>query len=87
MDLQILFNIVIGAAGTLGGFILNAIWNSLKDLQNTDKELSDKVGRIEVLIAGEYVKQDRFENALKNVSAKLDQIMEKLDSKADKAYS
>ena len=81
---QELFNIVIGVAGALGGWWLKVMWETLKDLQTADKELMDKVSKIEVLVAGAYVKRDEFDRALTRLFEKLDHIDSKLDSKADK---
>jgi len=46
--------------------------------------LMDKVSKIEVLVAGAYVKRDEFDRALTRLFEKLDHIDSKLDSKADK---
>ena len=81
---QELFNIVVGIAGALGGWWLKVMWETLKDLQTADKELMDKVSKIEVLVAGAYVKRDEFDRALNRLFEKLDHIDSKLDSKADK---
>ena len=83
MDQQ-LFNIVLGLAGVLGGWWMKAMWESLKDLQVTDKALVEKVSKIEVLVAGEYVKRDDFQEFSKAIFTKLDRIEDKVDSKADK---
>lgn len=72
-----LINLVLGA-------IIKAMWDSYKDLKKTDKELADKVGRIEVLVAGEYVKRDDFDKIANLLFAKLDKISDKLDQKADR---
>lgn len=84
MDFQTGFNIVIGIVGFLGGFILNTIWQSLKDLQKADKELIDRVHEVETLVAGQYVKRDEFAAKIEAMFAKLDRIEEKIDRKADK---
>ena len=81
---QELFNIVVGIAGALGGWWLKVMWETLKELQTADKELMDKVSKIEVLVAGAYVKRDEFDRALNRLFEKLDHIDAKLDSKADK---
>jgi len=60
------------------------MWESLKDLQVADKELVNKVARIEVLVAGEYVKKNDFQDFTKAIFMKLDRIEDKVDSKVDK---
>ena len=81
---QTVINIIIGVAGALGGFLLNQLWTAVKDLQNADKELSEKVGKIEVLVAGQYVTREDFKRSIDALFAKLDKIDEKLASKQDK---
>jgi hypothetical protein len=83
MDQQ-LFNIAVALVGALGGWWMNTMWQSLKDLQQADKDLADKVAAIEVLVAGEYVKRDSFDRAMDRIFEKLERIDAKLDGKADK---
>jgi hypothetical protein len=81
---QTIVNWVMTGAGTLLGFLLNAVWQSVKDLQTADKLLADKVATIEVLVAGEYVRKDEFERAIQRLFEKLDHIEEKFDRKLDR---
>ena len=81
---QNMINWLMAALGALLGFLLNAVWQSVKDLQNGDKELADKVSKIEVLVAGNYVKKDEFDGRLDALFGKLDRIEDKIDKKADK---
>lgn len=81
---QTLFNIAATVAGFLGGWVLKVIWEAVKELQTADKELAEKVSSIEILVAGQYVKRDDFDRVANAIFAKLDKIMDKLDTKADK---
>jgi hypothetical protein len=81
---QDLYNIALGLAAFLGGWWMKVMWESLKDLQKTDKELAEKVGSIEVLVAGTYIKRDDFDKVADAIFRKLDKIEDKLDGKADK---
>lgn len=81
---QELINWVLGAFGMLLGFIVKSIWDAVKDLQTSDKDLADKVSRIEVLVAGEYVKKEEFNSIMLRLFEKLDHIEAKIDSKQDK---
>ena len=83
MDQQIV-NWMLAGFGGLIGFLLNAVWQAVKDLQKTDKELATKVSEIEVLVAGAYVKKDDFNELSKALFSKLDRIEDKLDGKVDK---
>jgi hypothetical protein len=84
MDYQAAFNIIIGLAGFLGGWILNGLRDSLKSLQLADTILAEKVQSIEVLVAGQYVKREDFADMSKALFIKLDKIYDRLDTKADK---
>jgi hypothetical protein len=74
MESQSLFNLSVGIAGTLGGWCLKTIWDSVKDLQKADKELAEKVASIEVLVAGKYITRDEFTAVVNMLSTKLDNI-------------
>lgn len=77
MDYQTAFNVVLGIASALGGFVVRALWQA-------DKDLADKVGKIEVLVAGEYMKRGEFDIKVDALFAKLDRIEGKIDGKVDK---
>lgn len=81
---QTIVNWMMAGFGGLIGFLLNAVWQAVKDLQKADKELTEKVSKIEVLVAGAYVKKDEFNELSKAIFAKLDRIEDKLDGKVDK---
>lgn len=83
-DAQFIFNIVIGVAGALGGWWLKVVWDALKDLQEADKALVEKVSAIEVLVAGRYTTREEFDRNLNAVFIKLDRIYELLNQKADR---
>jgi hypothetical protein len=81
---QTIVNWLLAGFGALIGFLLNAVWQAVKDLQNADKELAAKVSEIEVLVAGAYVKKEEFSTAVTALFTKLDRIEDKIDKKADK---
>jgi len=81
---QTIINWLLGGMGTLLGFLLNALWQAVKDLQAADKELADKVAGIEIVVAGQYVRRDEFERMYRALFEKLDRIHDKLDSKEDR---
>ena len=84
MDFQVLFNVAMGFIMTLFGWFLRVSWDALSKLQQQDRELADKVAKIEVLVAGEYVKKDDFDRVIERLFDKLDHIELKIDQKADK---
>lgn len=84
MNEQQFFNVVVAIIGALGGWWMRVMWQSLKELQQQDSKLADKVGNIEVLVAGHYVKRDDMNRDIAAIFAKLDRIEDKIDKKADK---
>ena len=84
MEYQSLFNIAMSFIMAIFGWFLRISWESMTSLQKQDRDLADKVARIEVLVAGEYVKKDEFDRAIERLFDKLDHIEMKIDSKADK---
>lgn len=81
MDWQIAFNIAFGALGTLGGWVLKVLHESLRDLQDADSKLANKVQTIEVLVAGNYIPRHEFEAKMDAFFNKLDKIESKIDMK------
>ena len=84
MEFQDLFNTAMGALLLLGGWFMRIMWDSLQNLQQQDRDLAEKVSKIEVLVAGEYVKKDDFDRVIERLFDKLDHIELKIDNKADK---
>jgi hypothetical protein len=83
-ETQIFFDVAVAVIGAMGGWILNTIWVAVKELQKADKELAEKVGEIEVLVAGRYMTRDEFNNTLSQVFGKLDTIRDMIAKKADR---
>ena len=81
---QALVNWLLAGFGGLIGFLLNVVWQAVKDLQKADKILADRVGEIEILVAGSYITKTDFTNVTDAIFRKLDRIEDKLDGKADK---
>lgn len=81
---QTVINWLLTGFGVLIGAVLNAVWQSVKELQTADKDLTAKVAEIEVLVAGAYVKKDEISKLSDAIFAKLDRIEDKLDGKVDK---
>lgn len=84
MDMQTAFNIAMTLVGCLGGYVLKYVTDELKLLRNADALMLDKIQRTEVLVAGQYVRNDALERFSDAVFKKLDRIEIKLDQKQDK---
>ena len=81
---QAIVNWLLAGFGGLIGFLLNVVWQAVKDLQKADKALAERVGEIEVLVAGSYITKTDFTQVTDAIFRKLDRIEDKLDGKADK---
>lgn len=81
---QIVFNIVVGVAGVLGGWWLKAIWDAIKELKVADDKLTMQVSDLRVLVAGQYASKESFNQLSNAIFKKLDRIEDKLDNKVDK---
>ena len=86
MELQIIFDILIGIVGVFFGWFLSILRDSMKSLQDADTQLTNKVQAIEILVAGEYVKRSDFERKIDAIFVVLDRIENKLARKVDKAH-
>lgn len=84
MDFQLGFNVAVGLAGFLGGWILTSISTAIKDLRMQDEKLGSEVHQVHLLVAGSYVKRDELDKHLSAIFDVLRRIEEKLDGKADK---
>ncbi|RLA00832.1 MAG: hypothetical protein DRQ47_08940 [Gammaproteobacteria bacterium] len=84
MEPQALLNISFGCTGILFGYIMNCTRQSLVALQSRDEELAEKVQKIEVIVAGEYVKRTEMDEHFNQLLSMLRRIEEKLDKKVDK---
>ena len=74
---QSMINLVISIAAGGYAFILKSMWDSLRSLDQ-------QVGKLEVSVAGEYLKREEWKSDMQRLFDKLDAIEEKLDGKADK---
>lgn len=84
MDPQFLINCGFGLAGILAGWLFHILWGLIKELREEAKALQQEISSVKVLVAGDYVKRDAFEGFCKEVFAKLDDIRNRMDSKADR---
>jgi hypothetical protein len=73
MDIQVLFNIVVGVAAFFGGWSLNQITRSIERL---DKDVRN--------MPLNYVTQTTYQRDIDDIKNMLSKIFDKLDEKADK---
>lgn len=80
MDIQILFNIVVGVAGLLGGWILNNISRSIEKLDEDVRNMPM------TYVTQDFYNRDqsRYQRDIDEIKGMLRLIFEKLEDKADK---
>lgn len=88
---QTWFNALMVIVGGMSGWWMQVMWTELKNLQQADRTLVDRVAAIDLLVAGQYVKRDYFESRVADLSqalfSKLDRIEDKIDRKVDKGHA
>lgn len=77
MDGQVLFNIVIGACGAMGGWMLRIIFDSITALQKDVKDLNSEIHQ-------DFLRKDDYRDDINDIKGMLNRIFAKLDQKADK---
>lgn len=73
MDFQFLFNIVMGVAAAMGGWIVGRITKSLDRLDEDVRTMPEK-----------YVSKEDYRSDIRDIKEMLTRITERMDSKADK---
>lgn len=83
-DIQMTFNTLFGVIAVLFGWLARIMWTSIRDLQQSGSDTAEKVQKIEVLVAGDYVRKVDLDRKVDAIFTKLDKISDKLDGKVDK---
>lgn len=73
MDSQTLINLAFGAAGALGGWVLNSLSRSIIRIE-------DRISEMPL----QYVSRDDYRNDINEIKGMLGKIFDKLDNKVDK---
>lgn len=68
----------------MGGLISAGLLWMLKSLWSRVHRQSERIGALEVLVAGKYVTRDDYQRTSEAMFAQLRRIEDKLDRKADK---
>jgi len=84
VDFQTAFNLAIMLGAFLGGWVLNTIWQTIKDVETAHRVQSTEIGQIKVLIAGTYMTRTEHADAMQHVTDALRRIEDKLDRKQDR---
>lgn len=73
MDTQTVINVVLGAAGFFGGWVLNSITRSITRIEDRLQEMPST-----------YLAKEDYRDDIRRIHEMLDKIFSKLDGKADK---
>ncbi len=84
METQTLINYLVLFSGATGGWILKVLWDSIHELKTADIALAEKVGSIEIMVAGSYITRSEFQQTITAMFTKLDRIEDKVSQKADR---
>ena len=77
MDMNLIINIVLGVALSVGGWFVRQMWDAVQNLK-------EDIQRIEVELPTSYVRKSDLDARLDKLELLLDRIFEKLDTKVDK---
>lgn len=77
MDAQSLINILFTVVGALGGFVLKAMWDAIKSMQQ-------EMSALQASVSANYVRRDDFRDHASRVEDALIRIEDKLGHKVDK---
>tara|TARA_Y100000592_G_scaffold100718_1_gene182250 strand:+ start:200 stop:487 length:288 start_codon:yes stop_codon:yes gene_type:complete len=91
MDAQLLFNIVLGCASGLAGWLFKVIYDQLKEVQEEVNDLEDKheddhrlitekLNNLALSLPDKYVNKGDFDNLVKVMHHRFDKLEEKLDT-------
>jgi hypothetical protein len=74
---QTIVNWAFGLVGTLGGFVVKAMWDAIAQLRSDLADLNRAIAR-------DYVRRDDYRDDISEIKGMLARIFDKLDEKADK---
>ena len=84
MDLLQAFNIAMTLVAFLGGWLIKGLFDRLKELENANRELSDRMSGVREALPTHYVRREDFRVFSDDIFAMLRRIEDKIDGKADK---
>ena len=74
MEPQQYIMVLEGVASFLMIWVMKSFWDELKEIRKTVLVNSGRLNKIDVLIAGTYLRKDEFTTALGAISNKLDRL-------------
>lgn len=80
LSFQDAFNAAVTVGAALGGWLIRSMYDAIRDMRAADLELTERVQKIEVLVAGEYVRRDELTRVTEALFSKLDKIEAKIEA-------
>lgn len=77
MDLQSVFNLVLGAAATALGWFARELWAAVSGLKSDVAKLREDIPK-------NYVAKDDYREDIRELKGMLEKIFDRLENKADK---
>ena len=77
MDINLIINIVLGVALSVGGWFVRQMWDAVQNLKSD-------IQRIEVELPTSYVRKSDLDARLDKIDDMLEKLFDKLNTKADK---
>jgi chaperonin cofactor prefoldin len=77
MDMNLIINIVLGVALSVGGWFVRQMWDAVQNLKQD-------IQRIEVELPTSYVRKSDLDARLDKIDDMLEKLFDRLNSKADK---
>lgn len=77
MDMNLIINIILGVALSVGGWFVRQMWDAVQNLKSD-------IQRIEVELPTSYVRKSDLDARLDKIDDMLEKLFDKLNTKADK---
>lgn len=84
MDQHTIVEGLLGLVAFFGGIFVRGLNESIKSLHEQDAALTKQLNEMSTLVAGDYLKTEKFEAIMVRLFEKVERINDKLDVKADK---
>lgn len=84
VDLRTAFDLAMMLVAALGGWAWTSINGRIRDLEKSDRDMTEALTALRVALPTSYVHKDEFKSALDAIHAVLRRIEDKLDNKVDK---
>lgn len=84
MEVIHLFNIAVAIAGVVISWLVKALFDRMKAMEQADNRMAEQLGRLREELPERFVRRDDYREALDAIFNTLRRIEDKVDRKADK---